>query len=322
MKNIVLVGFGDIAQSEHLPSLQKSDLFSLKGVIEVDPDKKELAISLGIPVFENLEEAKNEGVTCAIVATPPHVTPLLSITAISLGFHVLIEKPIAISSKQLEGLIKVASNSSRVIHVGFVNRFSPFILKARNIIASGKLGAPLVINMGAFDEALNEANQSHINKIIGFLDHGSAFAHEGTHLLDYLSFFGLSETNSIRLNGITTDKRFKNPNYVSATIEYVDGTLANLEVGWMFKYLPMGYIRIMGPSGRIEIIRRKGIMEITIEEKREVIELSQPWNSQTFPAQLLAFSEAIDGTPTIAADLEAGIENVKFVETLESLLQN
>ena len=322
MKKLVLVGFGDIAQSEHLPALQKSGLFTLDGVIEVDPAKIEIANNLGIPVLSNLEEARDKGITCAVVATPPNVTPELSANAISLGFHVLIEKPIAISSKQLEALTKASKDSSKVIQVGFVNRFSPFILKARHLIASGKLGTPLVINMGAFDETLNESNQPHIKKITDFLEHGSAFAHEGTHLIDYLTFFGLSERNLIRVSGLTTDRRFKNPNYVTTTIEYADGSIANLEVGWMFEYLPMGYIRIMGPSGRIEIIRRKGFMEVTLGETSEVYELDQPWNSLTFPAQLIAFSEAIDGEATIAADLAAGVENVKFVETLESLLRN
>jgi predicted dehydrogenase len=293
LKKVVLVGFGDIAQSEHLLALQKSNSFALAGVIEVNPNKIEVATKLRIPVYNNLEEAKGHGITCAIITTPPHVTPELSASAISLGFHVLIEKPIATTSKQLEKLTEMASKSSRVVQVGFVNRFSPFISLARSLIASGKLGTPLVINMGAFDEALDETNQSHIKKISEFLNHGSVFAHEGTHLLDYLAFFGFSERASIQVKGLTTDKRFSNPNYVTTTIEYVDGTIANLEVGWMFQYLPMGYIRIMGPSGRIEIIRRKGFMEVTLGEKSEVYELSQPWNSLTFPAQLNAFCEAI-----------------------------
>lgn len=322
MKSVVLVGFGDIAQSEHLPTLNKSKDFALKGIIEVDPKRRELANSLGIPLFDDLAKARSAGIACTIITTPPHVTPELTATAISLGFHILIEKPIAINSHQLKNLASTARTSSSVIQVGFVNRFSPFILKARELIASGKLGAPLVINMGAFDEALDESNPTHLKKILTFLDHGSAFAHEGTHLLDYLSFFGLSQPASIRVGSLTTDQRFANPNYVTSTIEYMDGTIANLEVGWMFRFLPMGYIRIMGPTGRIEIIRRKGVMEVAIGETSEIYDLPQPWNSITFPAQLSAFGAAIDGIPTIAANLEAGIENVNLVETLESLLRN
>ena len=322
MKSLVLVGFGDIAQSEHLPALNKSEAFALKGVIEIDPKRRALATAFGIPLFDDLEKAKDEGIDCAIITTPPHVTAKLSANAISLGFHVLIEKPIAISSAQIEDLTKVADSSSKVIQVGFVNRYSPFILKARDLIASGKLGSPLVINMGAFDEVLNESDPSHLEKILNFLEHGSAFAHEGTHLLDYLSFFGLSQPTSIRASGLTTDSRFASPNYVTSSIQYSNGTIANLEVGWMFRHLPMGYIRIIGPLGSIEIIRRKGFMEVTLGETREVFELPQPWNSITFPSQLNAFSEAIDGSPTISATLEAGIQNLKFVETLESLLRN
>ncbi len=322
MKSVVLVGFGDIAQSEHLPALNKSDAFALKGIIEVNPERRAMAASLGIPLFSDLEHARAEGVDCAIITTPPHVTPELSAKAISLDFHLLIEKPIAISSDQLLKLINAAKHTKQVIQVGFVNRFSPFILTARDLITSGKLGAPLVINMGAFDEALDESNPAHLEKILNFLEHGSAFAHEGTHLLDYLSFFGLSQPTSIHVSGLTTDKRFANPNYVTSTIEYPNGTIANLEVGWMLKHLPMGYIRIMGPSGRLEIVRRKGLMEAVIGEASETYELPQPWNSITFSAQLTAFEEAIDGKPSIAANLEAGIQNVNFVETLESHLRN
>lgn len=322
MNKLLLIGFGDIAQSEHLPAINRSTDFDLKGIIEVNPSRRELAANMGIRVFDNLEKARDEGIDCAIITTPPHVTPEISANAISLGFHVLIEKPIAVSSQQLQILTKVASSTSNVVQVGFVNRFSPFILKARDLIESGELGAPLAINMGAFDEVLDESNQPHLQKILTFLNHGSVFAHEGTHLLDYLSFFGFSQPTSIRVSGLTTDGRFAKPNYVTSTIEYPNGNIANLEAGWMFEHLPLGYIRIIGPKGRIEIIRRKGIMEITLGETSKTYELAQPWNSITFPAQLSAFSQAINGSPTIAANLEAGIQNVNLVETLESLLQN
>lgn len=320
MKNLLLIGFGDIAQSEHMKAIKANSDFNLCGIVEIDAERIRIAQSQGFPVFPDIAAALETKPEAAIITTPPHITPIVAIQALKSGLHILLEKPIADSASDLNELKHVAESSDRIIQVGFVNRFSPFMIEVRNLLSNNSLGSPLVINMGAFDEILDESNIPHLEKIISFLEHGSAFAHEGTHLLDYLRFLNFGNPVAIYAKGVSTDKRFPAPNYVHVNLGFEDGSIANLEVGWLFPHLPRGYIRIMGPKGRIEIIRRLGEMTIEIEGARETRTLQKPWNEITFAAQLAAFKDSIDGKESFASELADGLWNVEMIQRLESSL--
>ena len=322
LKKLVLIGFGDIAQSEHLPAIQASADFSLEAIIEVKEERREEARKTGAPIFESLDEIDSIDFDAAIITTPPEITPILAAQCLRRGIHVLIEKPIANSVQEAEQLSSLITNRPQTLQVGFVNRFSPAILELRELIDTGKLGNPLTINMGAFDETLDENNPAHFEKIISFLSNGSSFAHEGSHLLDYLRFLGFGDPEITSVNRVKTDSRFPSANYVNTGLSFSDGSIAFLEVGWMMPKLPIGYIRILGPLGMVEIIRRKGEMKVDLIDESRNMTLPKPWNSLTFPAQLAALSNSIDGESTIAANLEDGIWNLKLMERLETKKDN
>lgn len=83
----------------------------------------------------------------AIVATPDtlHVEPALA--ALAAGYHVLLEKPIAPDAAGCLRVVEAAEAAGRILQVGHVLRYAPFYLRVHELIASGRIGRVLGIDM-------------------------------------------------------------------------------------------------------------------------------------------------------------------------------
>jgi predicted dehydrogenase len=75
-----------------------------------------------------------------IVATINAALAEVSVAAIRAGKHVIVEKPAAISVKQIDELIALADKHGVCVRVGFNHRYHPAFIKAREIFASGVMG--------------------------------------------------------------------------------------------------------------------------------------------------------------------------------------
>ncbi len=83
-----------------------------------------------------------------VVAVPPWLHAPMSILALRAGFHVLCEKPVARTRAELHEILDAARESGR--HVGDCSvRFNaqPSMVRAREILASGELGALNLVRM-------------------------------------------------------------------------------------------------------------------------------------------------------------------------------
>jgi len=74
------------------------------------------------------------------VCTPNYLHDSISQDALNDGYHVLCEKPIALSRKSAESMINAALNQSRSIFCMMQNRYSPISLWLKEVVVSGALG--------------------------------------------------------------------------------------------------------------------------------------------------------------------------------------
>jgi predicted dehydrogenase len=79
-------------------------------------------------------------VDIVVVATTNDALAPISAAALQAGKHVLVEKPAARSTDELDGVIHAAVDSKSRIRVGFNHRYHPAMQKAREIVESGSLG--------------------------------------------------------------------------------------------------------------------------------------------------------------------------------------
>ena len=80
------------------------------------------------------------GVEAVDLCTPTHLHKPLALQALAAGKHVLVEKPMALSSQDCLAMISAAREAGRVLMVGQVLRFFPEYVAARAKVLSGDLG--------------------------------------------------------------------------------------------------------------------------------------------------------------------------------------
>lgn len=75
-----------------------------------------------------------------VIATPDdrHYEPCMK--ALELGYHVLVEKPIAQTEKQCRDILAMAKKSGRVVGTCHVLRYAPYFIAMREMINNGSIG--------------------------------------------------------------------------------------------------------------------------------------------------------------------------------------
>ncbi|WP_165368335.1 Gfo/Idh/MocA family protein [Phytoactinopolyspora endophytica] len=84
-------------------------------------------------------------VELVIVATPSHTHVPLTVAALEAGKHVVVEKPMAQSTAEVDTMIEAAQKAGRVLTCFQNSRFDPAFMAIREVIGSGRLGELVLI---------------------------------------------------------------------------------------------------------------------------------------------------------------------------------
>ena len=138
---LCLVGAGSIGR-RHLRLLSQREDVTLCVVEPNEVCKAAVAQEHPqMPFFDSMEAAVTEGGCEAVIIATPHRTHApLAIQALELGAHVFVEKPMSDSLEDCVALLNAAKKSDKVVSVGFMFRFDPFVQKVKEIIDSGRIG--------------------------------------------------------------------------------------------------------------------------------------------------------------------------------------
>lgn len=138
---LCLVGAGSIGR-RHLRLLSQREDVTLCVVEPNEACKAAVAQEYPqMPFFDSMEAAVTEGGCEAVIIATPHRTHApLAIQALELGAHVFVEKPMSDSLEDCVALLNAAKKSDKVVSVGFMFRFDPFVQKVKEIIDSGRIG--------------------------------------------------------------------------------------------------------------------------------------------------------------------------------------
>ncbi len=143
MTRAAVVGCGDVS-IVHLSTLDGLDGVDLVGVADADPSRSSAAAdrwnSAAYKTMEELIEAVRPDVVH--IATPHDQHADLAVEALEKGVAVLLEKPVGRTVADAGRVIAAAASHPEVkIGICLQNRYNPPVVAARDLLASGKLGA-------------------------------------------------------------------------------------------------------------------------------------------------------------------------------------
>ena len=80
------------------------------------------------------------------ILTPPASHCALTLEALEMGCHVLVEKPMADTAEECDQMIAKAKATGRVLSVGHSARMDPIVLKALELVKRGACGDILSVD--------------------------------------------------------------------------------------------------------------------------------------------------------------------------------
>jgi len=190
------------------------------------------------------------------IGSPSGLHAEQGIAAARRGLHVLVEKPLDITTGRADALIAAADASGVKLGVFFQDRLRPAIRTMKLIVDSGQLGLPVMISGRVKWYRPPEYYGKSRWRGTWALDGGGALMNQGIHTVDLLLWlFGpvarVQAATATRLHNIEVEDT------AAAVLEFQSGALGTIEAGTS---LYPGYDR------RVEMTGSKGT--IVLEHDR------------------------------------------------------
>lgn len=148
--NFAIVGCGRIAQrhAKHIDNIGQ-----LTAVCDVVENRAvELGSEYRARAFTDLDNMLAEATDVDVVSicTPNGLHAEHTIRAVQAGYHVLCEKPMALSVADCGRMIKEAEKANRRLFVVKQNRFNPPVAAVKELVDSGQLGRIYSVQLNCF----------------------------------------------------------------------------------------------------------------------------------------------------------------------------
>lgn len=137
---IAIVGFGGMA-GWHYDEIQTIENLEIAGIWDIKEERRIAAAQKGLHVYQGLEGLlADETSDLVLIATPNDVHKPVAIAAMKAGKNVISEKPVTLSSKDLQEMIDVSEETGRFLTVHQNRRWDEDFLTIKKILEEGKLG--------------------------------------------------------------------------------------------------------------------------------------------------------------------------------------
>jgi predicted dehydrogenase len=245
MVNWLVVGIGDITRKRVIPAIQDEPRSVFHSVLTREPGKA--AAYPGVRVYTSVETAFEDGEIDAVyVASPVALHVYYTISAFRAGKHVLCEKPTAMNFAEAQSMLAAAQESKRLFGVAFYRRLYPKLIRAKQLLAEGVIGQPVLAEANHHGWLESEAR--------GWL-RDSALAGGGplfdtaSHRIDAFNFLFGSPTRAtgFRSNAI---HKLDVEDSASILVDYESGARGIIDVRWNSRIV-RDQFRIVGTEGEL-----------------------------------------------------------------------
>jgi len=221
-----MIGIGIVGYGYWGPNLVRnfSDLDGVRVVGICDMNSKRLAAAHkkfpGVETFSEFADfLKTPGLDAVCVATPVSTHFKLARAALAAGKHVLVEKPLASSTREVRALMVLAEKKSLVLLVDHTFIYTGAVRKIREMAAGGELGKiqcydSVRVNLGLF--------QHDVNVLWDLAIHDLA-------IMDYVLGERPSAVSATGLSHVPGQPE----NVAYLTLFYTSNLIAHINVNWL-----------------------------------------------------------------------------------------
>ena len=287
-----------------------------------------MAERYGAPVYDTVEQLlEHTPLDIVAIGSPSGLHAQQGIAAAQRGLHVLVEKPIDITTERADALIRACDDAGVKLGIFFQDRLRPAVAEIKRLLDSGELGRPVMISGRVKWYRPPEYYSGSKWRGTWALDGGGALMNQAIHTVDLVQWlFGpvarVSASVATRIHTIEVEDT------AAAVLEFASGAVGTIEAATS---LFPGYPR------RLEVTGSKGT--VVLEDDRLVaVDLQSPGSAAVASPPAAAppenasspvvsdatahqrvledFIRSIRDGSTPACDGRAGRESVALVEAI------
>jgi len=227
--NAALVGGGNISDTHARAALAAG--LRIVGVHGANPEKvRALADRYGAAVFDTLDALHaHPAIDLVIIGSPSGCHAEQAIAAARSGRHVLVEKPLDITTARIDEVAREVQRAGVTLGVIFQDRLKPDVMAMKRRLNAGEVGTPLVATGEVKWFRPREYYSASRWRGTWALDGGGALTNQGIHTVDLLLYL-LGPI--ARVTGVTATRHhaIEAEDTATALLEFASGAQGTLDV--------------------------------------------------------------------------------------------
>jgi len=290
--NLALLGsgyWGSKLAEEYLQLEEDNSNFKFSRI--VDPDRKRLDViqkKLGLRssmLHDNVEGSlHSEEINAIHVAVPNEAHFNIANEALNHNKHVLLEKPMAMTSRDAFKLARTAEKNGKILLVGHIFRFNSALIKAKELLDKGRIGKINYLQLSWADSLIPLPNRDIIFDLL-------------PHPVDIINFLTEDWPSSIYVHSKSYARPAEKEKEDVAFIimEMPDGKSAQISLSWIQPGIKQRSVIITGSDGTMIIDTISQDLFICDSKGRKKITVAK---NNTIRTMLTHFVNCIFGNET------------------------
>lgn len=229
------IGFGGMAGGYHHDVIKRDDVpFDPVAVFDINPDRRAYAESKGLKTFDNLQDFLDSRLfDFVVVATSNQYHCPMTCAALEAGYNVMCEKPVAMSSAEIQKMIDTSVKAGKLFTVHQNRRWDRDFMIVKQAIENGDIGKSYMLE----NRVHSTDGTGTMHGWRGFPDHGGGMLVDwGVHMLDQVLYL---VTEPVKTVSATVRKLYSEDvdDYSKVIITFESGLVSQVEVT---TYSPIG----------------------------------------------------------------------------------
>jgi len=183
--NFAIIGCGRIGKKRAASLPPRSLLVACDS--DISRAKELAASSLDVVATSDVSETLASAAHAVVVATPNALLAPTALRALRAGKAVLVEKPGAVSTRELADLKALSLETGLPVRVGYNHRYHSAVMKARQLIEAGAIGRLMFVRARYGHGGRPGYNQEW--RANPRLSGGGELIDQGVHLVDLAGWF-------------------------------------------------------------------------------------------------------------------------------------
>lgn len=267
-RQIVIIGYGGMGNWHR--ELIKSGIegLELHGIYDIKEEPKAAARKMGIKAYDSLEEVlSDDEVDLVLVSTPNDFHRPIAIQAMRAGKNVVSEKPVTLSSKDLQAMIDVSKETGKLFTVHQNRRWDEDFLTVKKIYDEKALG-----------NIFNIESRVHGSRGIpgdwrGEKEHGGGMMLDwGVHIIDQILMMIKEKVKTVYCTTTHVTNELVDDGF-TLILKFESGLRVLLEVGTSnFIDLPRWYVQGVNGTAQIDDFNLNGkVVRVTNWDKNDAV---------------------------------------------------